>query len=195
MITDSVSFVCHAFVARSFFLLTQCAISTSPSAALHTYSCVNALFKSKSFVQVVSRVLAAGPQPRLLAAMKRSGAEAGMTDPSDRAQLKRTIGLRRVHLRFLGFWPGNRGTLGISAHHCHEVAFDVMTRRTKLARYGHVDLIEIPKEKLEEIREANRLECEAEPLLPRYSPDMIYVMGSKTHFVHAHKLAQVPRAR
>ena len=184
-----------------FFLVDAvCHIHVPISSATYVLMS-NALFKSKSYVRVVSRGLAAGSQPRLLAAMKRSAADAGVTDPSDRAnaemadpsdraQSKRKYGERRIPLEQLGFWPGNRGTLGISGHHVHEVAYDVLTRRTKIARYIHASVIEIPKDMLAEIREANRKECLSDSLMPRFSPDIKYVLATKTHFVHAHKLAQ-----
>ena len=45
-------------------------------------------------------------------------------DAGDRAQRLRNTGLIRVQLRKIGFWPDNRGTLGISSYHAMEVAWD-----------------------------------------------------------------------
>ena len=87
------------------------------------------------------------------------------------------------------FWPGNRGGLGISAHHVHDVAWGCLANKTKLQRYTCVDLIEIPEECLKAIRDENRERCEADSLMPRFSAKIQYVCASKTHFVHAHKLA------
>ena len=108
----------------------------------------------------------------------------------DRAQKKRKDGLVRISLDKIGFWPSNRGGLGISPYHMHEVANDCTANRTKLQRYGHVDLVEIPHDALEAARAANRDRCESRALMPRYSAEIKYVCAGKTHFVHAHKLAK-----
>ena len=65
-----------------------------------------------------------------------------------------------------------------------------MTNTTKTRRYTHVDVVKIPEEYLLEIREANRIYCSVDDLMPRYSDEIEYITLSKTHFVHAHKLAQ-----
>ena len=111
-------------------------------------------------------------------------------DAGDRAQKHLKPGLVRIPLDQIGFWPGNRGGLGISSHHRHEVAWDCVANKTKLQRYGHVDLIEIPAESLQQIRDANRERCEVDDLMPRCAADIRYVCASKTHFVHAQKLAR-----
>ena len=113
-----------------------------------------------------------------------------LEDAADRARKKRKCALMRVPLEKIGFWPGNRGGLGCSAYHIHEVAHDCLANKTRLERYGHVDLLEIPKELLDEFREHNRQFCESDPLMPRFSAKMVYVCGGRTHFVHAHKLAK-----
>ena len=64
-----------------------------------------------------------------------------------------------------------------------------MANKPKLQRYGHVDLIEIPADLLQQIRAENSSRAEADPLLPRFSPEMEYVFASKTHLVLAQKLA------
>ena len=122
--------------------------------------------------------------------LKRSNVLLELEDASDRAQKVRKHGLVRVDVKYVGFLPSNRGGLGISGHHVHEVAWDCMANKVKLTRYGHVDIIEIPPERLDEIRKTNREKCEAEGLLPSFSPEMKYVCASKTHFVHAQKLLQ-----
>ena len=113
-----------------------------------------------------------------------------LEDAGDRAQKHRKPGLVRVPLDKIGFSPGNRGGLGVAPHHVHEVAWDCIANKTKLHRYGHVDLIEIPAEALQEIRKANRERCEADDLMPRCAENIQYVCGSKTHFVHGQKLAK-----
>ena len=79
-----------------------------------------------------------------------------LEDAGDRVQKHRKPGLVRIPLDKIGFWPGNRGGLGVASHHVHEVAWDCIANKTKLQRYGHVDLIEIPAEYLQQIRTANR---------------------------------------
>ena len=96
----------------------------------------------------------------------------------------------RVDLDKIGFWPHNRGGLGISPYHVHEVAQDCKCNKTKLERYHQVDLIEIPQDMLQKIRDANRDRCESDDRMPRFSPHMTYVCATKTHFVHAQKLAK-----
>ena len=111
-------------------------------------------------------------------------------DAGDPAQKSRKQGLVRIPLEKIGFWPGNRGGLGVSPHHAHEVACDCVANKTKLQRYGHVDLMEIPPHLLDEIRKANRSLCEADALMPRYSDSFEYVCASKTQFLHAQKLGK-----
>ena len=103
---------------------------------------------------------------------------------------KRKQGCMRIPLDRIGFWPGDRGGLGISSHHMHEVAWDCVANKTKLHRYGHVDLIEIPSDLLVQSRQENRERCEADKLMPRFPPVMQYVCASKTHVVHAQKLGE-----
>ena len=111
-------------------------------------------------------------------------------DASDRAQKHLKPGLVRIELDKIGFWSGNRGGLGISSHHIHEVAWDCKANKTKLQRYKHVDLIEIPPDLLHHVLESNRKRCEYDDLMPRFSAKIQYVCASKTHFVHAQKLAK-----
>ena len=96
----------------------------------------------------------------------------------------------RVPLEKIGFWPGNRGGLGLSPYHVHGVAWDCVANKTKLSRYGHVDLLEVPSSLLPKFREENRACCESDPLMPRFRPEMEFVCASKTHFVHAQKLGK-----
>jgi len=119
--------------------------------------------------------------------MKR---EHSLEDAGDRAQKHRKHGFVRIPLDKIGFWPGNRGGLGVASHHLHEVAWDCKANKTKLQRYGHVDLIEIPSESSQQICNANRDRCQSDNLMPRFSSEIQYVCASKTHFVHAQKLAK-----
>jgi hypothetical protein len=123
-------------------------------------------------------------------AMKRNAEESGMLqDASDRAQKLCRKGTVRIPLKSIGFWHMNRGGLGIASRHAHEVAHDVKTHKTNEERYGKVELVEIPNKYLTEVREANRKRCAADALMPRYSPEIKYICLTKTHFVHAQKLA------
>ena len=119
--------------------------------------------------------------------MKRSH---DLEDAGDRAQKHRKPGLVRIPLEKIGFWPNNRGGLGVCSHHIHEVAWDCTANKTKLQRYQHVDLIEIPQDQLQHVRDANRERCEGDAFMPCFSSHIQYVCASKTHFVHAQKLAK-----
>ena len=55
------------------------------------------------------------------------------------------------------------------------------TSWTKLHRYGHVSVIEIPDELLARVREANKVRCLNDPMRPKFSKNMKYVCTSKTH--------------
>ena len=70
------------------------------------------------------------------------------------------------------------------------VAWDCNANKTKLQRYQFVDLIEIPQDQLQQVRDANRERCEADAFMPRFSSQIQYVCASQTHFLHAQKLAQ-----
>ena len=118
--------------------------------------------------------------------MKRSNLECA----SDRAQKKRRAGVVRIGLEQMLFWPDNRGGMGVSGHHLHEVAWDCLANQTKVQRYNHVDLIEIAPDKLTEWVDANSARCNSDPFMPRCASNPKYVCVSKTHFVHAHKLAK-----
>ena len=116
--------------------------------------------------------------------------EHDVEDASDRAAKRRKSQLMRVPLRKITFWNSNRGGMAISGHHVHQIAHGIMTTKTKLMRYGHVDIVEIPANLLEKIRKENRERCSQEPLLPLFHEDIAYVCITKTHFTHAQKLAQ-----
>ena len=108
-----------------------------------------------------------------------------LEDASGRAQKQRKPGNMRIPLDKIGFMPDNRGGVGCSSHHVHEAARGLKANKTELARYDHVDPVEIPSDALQEIRGINAL-----ALMPRFSSGMQYVCASKTHFVHCQKLAK-----
>ena len=143
--------------------------------------------RSHSSVSLGSDMALSHAGPRALSGAKHVHP---VEDAGDRAQKHRKAGLVRISLDRIAFWPDNRGGMGLSSHHVHEVAWDCKTNKTKLQRYGHVDIIEVPRDKYQEIFRANQERCEADPLMPRFAPAFEYVCASKTHFTHAHKLAK-----
>ena len=119
--------------------------------------------------------------------MKRGADELNL-DPSDRAHKWRRFGLERIQLKEIGFWDGNRGNTGMSSHHAHETIHDCMANKTKISRYNHVPVVEVPADMLPAILKANREKSEVDPLVARFSPDIKYVTAGKTHFTQGHKL-------
>ncbi len=59
--------------------------------------------------------------------MKRAALE----DPGDRAQTRRKLGNVRIPLEQIGFHEENRGGLGISPHHAHEVCWDQIRAQSR----------------------------------------------------------------
>ena len=113
-----------------------------------------------------------------------------LEDAGDRAERYRSTGECRILLKKIAFWDSNRGGIGASGHHVHEVAHDIVTNKTKLNRYSHCKLVKIPDESLSRIREANKLKCQHDALMPQFSDDITYVCVTKTHFIHALKLVK-----
>ena len=79
---------------------------------------------------------------------------------------------------------------GVTGVHAHEVAWDVMANKCSVRRYAPVAIIKVPQKALHQFREANRLKCDEESLLPMFSSAMEYACLGKTHFCHAHKLGK-----
>ncbi len=111
-------------------------------------------------------------------------------DAIARAQQYRKPHLARVNLDEIGFREMNRGGLGVSSDLTQFLASDIEDKMTQRQRYEYVDLIKIPKDSLQKVLQVNRDRCEADPLMPRFSSKIRYVCITKTHFVHAHKLAK-----
>ena len=110
-------------------------------------------------------------------------------DPADRAAGLRLAAQYRIPLPKLGFDPRNRGGVGISAFHVHEVCWDCLSNKVRLKRYGAVEVVRIPPSLLSSVRAKNIKMAQDEPLLPAASEEILYVTVSKTHFTHAVKLA------
>ena len=114
-----------------------------------------------------------------------------LEDAGDRAQSFRESALRRIHLDELGIYPNNRGGTGIIPHHVHEVANDCLENTTKPNRYQHVCVVEVPEEFRKQVVDYNVQKARGNPLLPTVHPERLrYVVLTKTHFVHAQKLAK-----
>ena len=113
-----------------------------------------------------------------------------LEDAADRAEAKKKPGVVRISLDEIGFWPDNRGSTGICSHHVHEIALDIMENKCRRARYEPIQLLAVPARHLEAFKRANEDTCENDPMMPKFSPAMVYVCGSKTHFTHALKLGK-----
>ena len=109
---------------------------------------------------------------------------------SDRAQKHRRVGQVRIPLEYLGFLPDNRGGMGISPFHVHEVAHDVVANTTKTTRYREVEVVKLSDERRPSVLACNKQKCEDSSLMPKFSPTMRYACLTKTHFVFAQKLGQ-----
>ena len=113
-----------------------------------------------------------------------------LEDLLDRAHKHRKIGTVRLNTDLIGFHPSNRGGAGLLPYHVHEVAHDCMTNHIHLQRYHEVEVVKVPAKALASWRAANKAKCEAEPLMPAYSPNMAYACLTHTHFTHAMKLGE-----
>ena len=111
-------------------------------------------------------------------------------DAVARAEQYRKPHLARVNLDEIGFREMHREGLGVSSYYIHFLASHIKDEMTHPHRYECVDLIKIPKKSLHNVLQFNRDRCGADPLMPRFSPKIKYVCLTKTHFVHAHKLAK-----
>ena len=96
----------------------------------------------------------------------------------------------RVPVSDFGFIEENRGGLGISSKHVHDIAWSCNTpgKGVQLFRYKQVELVRVPAHALEAWRAANKLKCESDALMPRFSPTMTKALLAKTHFGHGLKL-------
>ena len=112
-----------------------------------------------------------------------------LEDAADRAERHRKHGEQRVHLGQVGFWPSNRGGVGVSSTHIHEVCSDIKTNKIRRQRYEPLQLLAVPEgPMLQKFKAANKAKCTSDPLMPAFSEDMKYVAATKSHFIHACKL-------
>ena len=110
-----------------------------------------------------------------------------VSDPVDRAMTYRQE-IITGHPGKCGFMGTNRGGLGISPRHVHEVAAECLSG-VKPWRYKFVSVVRVPESELKAWRELNRAKCEGDNLMPKFSEGMTLACISKTHFTHAIKLA------
>ena len=110
-------------------------------------------------------------------------------DHLERAFTYREPGLVRKHPKLIGFHPDNRGGMGISSKHAHEVAYSCLDGVIPV-RYKQVDVVRVPEEHLKPWRSINEKKCRNDLLMPNFSPDMRFAALSSTHFTHAVKLEQ-----
>ena len=97
-------------------------------------------------------------------------------------------GITRVPARQLGFLPQNRGSLGITPFHAHEIANDRLVNGTCLRRYNFAKVVVLGN-KGDAVRDANRLKS-YDPLMPKYTPEIQYGCMTLTHFTHSQRLAE-----
>ena len=72
-------------------------------------------------------------------------------DPLERATSYREEGNVRKHLKAFGYHEDNRGTLGISSYHVHEVAWSCLDGVLE-KRYKVVDAVRVPEAALKDWR-------------------------------------------
>ena len=109
----------------------------------------------------------------------------------DRAEKHRCkCGVIRVRVGRMGFLPNNRGGMGMSSYHAHEVAADRMNNGTSENRYGAVKLVRLNPYWKAIVHAENQKKCEGDPLMPSYSPDIEFGLLKLTHFSFSEKLFQ-----
>ena len=96
-----------------------------------------------------------------------------------------------IPLNLLGTSPYNRGRLGVSSFHVHEVVTSIKNDGLSKHRYRDATVVRVPDESLSMFRQLNQKMCAADDKLPPFSPDMKYALLSKNHFVTALKLFKV----
>jgi hypothetical protein len=109
-------------------------------------------------------------------------------DDLDRALSHKNGNIVRLDTRKLGLLLNNRGGLGISPKHVHEVARSMLKDGVRLNRYICVDVVPVPSCALEGWRLANKQKCESSALMPNFSAEMSHACLTRTHFTHAQKL-------
>ena len=112
----------------------------------------------------------------------------GISDDLDRALSFKNGNIIRLIPHKLGLLQINRGGLGISPKHVHEVARSCQKDGVRKNRYHVVDVVPVPSLALEQWRLANKHKCESSALMPKFSAEMTHACITRTHFTHAQKL-------
>ena len=94
--------------------------------------------------------------------------------PADRAEQFRIPGEQRVQVDEMGFLKCNRGGLGISSNHVHEICEDRMKNGTRPSRYVAVKVVKLKGKWLEDTLRVNEEKCNGDPLMPKFSDKIIY---------------------
>ena len=110
-----------------------------------------------------------------------------VTDDVDRA-MKYKDRVVTMNVKRLGFYHNNRGSQGVLPRHVHEVA-DSCREGVKDHRYLIVMAVKVPAHALASWRLENQKKCQNDSLMPAFSSEMDCALLTKTHFVHAIKLA------
>ena len=79
------------------------------------------------------------------ALVRSTSEQVDIEDAADRAERKRKHGTQRVPLNKIGFWPANRGGVGVSSTHIHEVCSDIKTNKIRRQRYEPLQLMAVPE--------------------------------------------------
>ena len=87
--------------------------------------------------------------------------------------------MQTIPLDLLGTVPWNRGSLGVSSHHAHEVAQSIMSDGFSRQRHRDATVARVPDKALANFRRFNREMCEGDPLLPPFSPNMKFAALTK----------------
>ena len=100
---------------------------------------------------------------------------------AEAARAKWTLGggVQTIAVDLIGTVPWNRGRLGVSSHHVHEVARSILVDGFSRQRYRDAIVVRVPDDALAEFRRFNREMCEGDPQLPPFSPTMKYAALTK----------------
>ena len=87
--------------------------------------------------------------------------------------------MQTIPLDLLGTVPWNRGRLGVSSHHAHQVAASIMADGLSRQRYRDATVVRVPDEALLEFRRFNKEMCESDAQLPPFSATMKFAALTK----------------
>ena len=87
--------------------------------------------------------------------------------------------MRYIKLEEIGTYPENRGRLGVSAFHVHEVASSIACDGISTNRYRDCTVVRVPRAELDTFRSFNREMAALSPLLPPFSDKMTYAALTK----------------